>query len=288
MHNRRLSVTDFAVPASRPLAFYENILAQVAQECKERPVDLIGELSYGMYMLPAYAAILLDVDQALGGGGKRILDIGAFSGWLSFALAKLGYSIVAHDIPEFLSGTSLQRRFAELGVGTVAVNLRDDRIPLDDGSFDCVLMCEVLEHLNFNPLPVLAELNRLMRPDGLLYVTTPNAGGLIPRVKLAMGRSIRFEIGDFLRQFDVRDNMTVGLHWREYTGAELRELLSISGLGFAVERLNYRLFLTPAFNRRLIYRFLCWCVPSFRPTLSLFARKRAGCTLHFPKTEALT
>jgi ubiquinone/menaquinone biosynthesis C-methylase UbiE len=45
-------------------------------------------------------------------------------------------------------------------------------IPLADGSFDTVLMTEVLEHLE-EPARGLAEAGRLLRPGGKLILTTP-------------------------------------------------------------------------------------------------------------------
>jgi glycosyltransferase involved in cell wall biosynthesis/SAM-dependent methyltransferase len=45
-------------------------------------------------------------------------------------------------------------------------------LPVDDGSFDAVLLTEVLEHTP-NPAAVLAELHRVLRPGGRLFMTTP-------------------------------------------------------------------------------------------------------------------
>lgn len=45
-------------------------------------------------------------------------------------------------------------------------------IPLPDGSFDTVLMSEVLEHLE-TPQAALSEALRLLRPGGKLILTTP-------------------------------------------------------------------------------------------------------------------
>jgi SAM-dependent methyltransferase len=49
-------------------------------------------------------------------------------------------------------------------------------IPVDDSSFDVVLLTEVLEHLP-EPLLVLKELNRILKKGGYLYLTVPQGWG---------------------------------------------------------------------------------------------------------------
>ncbi len=45
-------------------------------------------------------------------------------------------------------------------------------IPADAGSFDCIIMSQVLEHV-FNPDSVLQELRRVLRNEGRLLLTVP-------------------------------------------------------------------------------------------------------------------
>jgi len=95
-------------------------------------------------------------------------------------------------------------------------NVERDRFPYEDGSFDCVLFCEILEHLLIDPDHVLAEINRVVRPGGFVVVSTPNATRLTNLYFLALGRSI-WE--------GYSANGPYGRHNREFTLAEVEELL---------------------------------------------------------------
>jgi SAM-dependent methyltransferase len=54
-------------------------------------------------------------------------------------------------------------------------NIETDEFPYSDGTFDVVLFAELIEHLAINPVWALAEIHRVLKPDGRLIVTTPNA-----------------------------------------------------------------------------------------------------------------
>jgi 2-polyprenyl-3-methyl-5-hydroxy-6-metoxy-1,4-benzoquinol methylase len=53
----------------------------------------------------------------------------------------------------------------------------NDSLLLPDASFDVITTVEVIEHLE-NPRAVFRELQRLLRPDGILVLSTPNQESL--------------------------------------------------------------------------------------------------------------
>src|SRR5262249_41777976 len=61
-----------------------------------------------------------------------------------------------------------------------ACNLHDYRLPFEDETFDVVVMCEVLEHLNFNPLPVRDQPGHETPRGCLCSPSQPGAGGKPP------------------------------------------------------------------------------------------------------------
>jgi SAM-dependent methyltransferase len=66
-------------------------------------------------------------------------------------------------------------------------------LPYPAASFDRALCLDVLEHLTFEEQPrALAELHRVLAPDGLLLVSVPNLAHLQSRIHfLLQGRLIR-------------------------------------------------------------------------------------------------
>jgi SAM-dependent methyltransferase len=68
---------------------------------------------------------------------------------------------------------------AGVGVQGVQWSISDlHNVPLRSGAFDTVISCESIEHLE-RPQQACAELARILRPGGRLYLTTPNYLGPI-------------------------------------------------------------------------------------------------------------
>lgn len=58
-------------------------------------------------------------------------------------------------------------------VETKKVDLNVEPIPYPDGFFDTIIAGDVIEHVA-NPMFMLCEANRVLKPDGVLIVSTPN------------------------------------------------------------------------------------------------------------------
>lgn len=65
------------------------------------------------------------------------------------------------------------------------VNLSLCKLPYDDNSFDAVTITEVIEHLE-NYRCILREINRILKPRGLIVVSTPNILNLKSRFRFLL------------------------------------------------------------------------------------------------------
>lgn len=54
------------------------------------------------------------------------------------------------------------------------VNIENELLPFDDNTFDFILLSEVIEHMEVDPMYMLSEINRVLKTGGTLVVTTPN------------------------------------------------------------------------------------------------------------------
>jgi O-antigen biosynthesis protein len=104
--------------------------------------------------------------------GKRVLDAGCGTAYGSAMLARAGAeSVVGVDIAESViqSVRAEMPENVELTVGDLS------NLDLEKKEFDLVVCFEVIEHFH-DPQPVLDNLARVLSPDGVLLVSSPNRG----------------------------------------------------------------------------------------------------------------
>jgi len=108
-------------------------------------------------------------------------------------------------------------------------NVERDPFPWPDNHFRVALCCEVLEHLQSDPMHMLWEINRVLAPDGFLLLTTPN---------IVSARSIEgLLVGCAPYLFSQYNRKTpVDQHNREYAPCEVG--VALAAAGFTVMELE--------------------------------------------------
>jgi SAM-dependent methyltransferase len=91
------------------------------------------------------------------------------------------------------------------GAITSEADLDVERYDFKDSAFKTITSIEVLEHL-YNPLFHLTEVRRVLHPEGLLYLLTPNDSSLIYRAEHLLGRKYASHFHQFT-EFDLRQIM---------------------------------------------------------------------------------
>jgi SAM-dependent methyltransferase len=137
--------------------------------------------------------------------GKRVLDVASGAGFGLAMLRQAGAAwVVGMD-----RDPSAVREARQLSAGTRLVQADAAGLPLPDASIDLIASFETLEHVP-NARAMVHELKRVLRPDGVLVLSTPN------------------------RDFGPPELHTGNpFHVQEFTASELRDLL-----GEAFERVT--------------------------------------------------
>ena len=118
-------------------------------------------------------------------------------------------------------------RCAERKIAIHGCEVEREPFPLPTGSVDAVLFCELFEHLHLNPFHTLKEIFRILRPGGLLLLTTPNLRRVETLSRLWHGWGSQPPVG---RPFhELFPSLLYHRHNREYTAAELTYYLALQG-----------------------------------------------------------
>ncbi len=108
------------------------------------------------------------------------------------------------------------------------------RFPYADASFDCVLACEIFEHMLLDPMHMLFEIHRILDDRGAVILTTPNVASFTAAARVLEQSGNPQLYSMYPHPFhEFRD--TEIPHVREYTPNELKQALEAAG--FVVESL---------------------------------------------------
>ena len=153
---------------------------------------------------------------------SRVLEIGCGAGNLLMQATVRGSYPVALDLAmQALSFVRSRLREAQAGSEApgdfMCIQSVGEHLPLASGSFECVLLSEVIEHLEI-PQISIREAARVLRPGGRLLITTPNYRSLWPLMEWTV---------DLLK---MAPKMAGEQHISRFHPASLRYLLNQSGL----------------------------------------------------------
>ncbi len=127
----------------------------------------------------------------LPGSAESVLDVGCGPGYLCEALRDRGYRVTGIERAGWGPPNGAQ------GYRLVNADLEQGLPPLDE-QFDAIVCADVLEHLR-DPLAMLRQLRRVLKPGGRLILSLPNSGHLYFRLVILAGRFPKQDKGLFDR-----------------------------------------------------------------------------------------
>ncbi|MBA4418036.1 MAG: hypothetical protein C0392_09025 [Syntrophus sp. (in: bacteria)] len=154
------------------------------------------------------------------------LDIPTGLGALARVLHDMGFKVSCCDIDP--------SQFLAEGL-TVETGDLNGRIPYDDGQFDYVCFLEAIEHTE-NPYNAVRELARVLKPGGILILSTPNY--------LNIERRLKFLITGFFTRPMSRETFlgscqgkTYGMHLSPIGYTLIR--FALEHAGFTIREITY-------------------------------------------------
>ena len=170
-----------------------------------------------------------------------VVDAGAFPGTLTRVLNRHWNVIALDKAPDrnlnaqamfHSAAAGDDETFADamrkIGVDALAVDLETDPWPIAPAAADAVVLTEVIEHMYINPLHALLEVNRVLKPGGVLLISTPNLLSLRNRINFFFGNMTEVIQPPFLA-FLQKARLGHCGHVRLYAPTELSDMLAAVG-----------------------------------------------------------
>ncbi len=167
---------------------------------------------------------MVEAERRRKGRRLRIVDVGCGDGTVSRLFLGAGQVFGVDMVPELVETAMAQ------GIEARVVDVTADGLPFPADEMDVVYGGALIEHL-YDPEFFLSECHRVLVPDGIVVLTTPNIASLTSRVRMLLGRGPKFYAPALSWEF--------GGHIRIFTAGTLNKLLQESG--FTVEELTSNL-----------------------------------------------
>jgi glycosyltransferase involved in cell wall biosynthesis/SAM-dependent methyltransferase len=166
----------------------------------------------------------------VGNAEQSVLEMGAYMQITPSLKTRLGYGYVRGcyfgklGITDHKAARSLAGEHFECDIDLF--NAETDRFPYADEAFDTVVCGELIEHLFGDPMHLMSEINRILKPGGHVLITTPNIASIHGIAAILQ----RNHPGFFVAYLKPAEDGTVDArHNREYAPAEIYRLMLDAG-----------------------------------------------------------
>ncbi|HHO50010.1 MAG TPA: class I SAM-dependent methyltransferase [Deltaproteobacteria bacterium] len=193
----------------------------------------------------------------------RILELGAVPLLLTLPLHERGHDVTGVDIDPGRFASTI----ASFDLSVVQCDIEHEPLPLPSDTWDVAVFNELFEHLRINPIFTLREVRRVLKPGGLLLLSTPNLRSLFGLYNFVFRSRAYSCSADVYAQYAKLEEIGHMGHVREYTVPEVVEFLD--HVGFDVESVTFR----GGYPGR-VGRAAARLLPRLRPFVSYVARAR--------------
>lgn len=199
--------------------------------------------------------------------GEKVLEFSALPPILTVVLARSGFDVCGLDLKPERFQASIDAERLDIR----KVDFETEPLPFADGEHDAVIFNEIFEHLRINPIFTLSEIHRVLKPGGVMLLSTPNLTSWKGWYFFALKGRLA---PDPYKEFAKLDRLGHMGHVRIYSVNEVARFLHMTG--FTTEAVIHRgEFQSPVkWKKRMGDAFLR-LFPRFRTSFSIVARNRS-------------
>lgn len=225
------SKRDIILPAGESLESIFEYLSSFNFEDGSSPEEMKNYLSHDFKRF-LLTLNILPHPGGMGGERGRLLEIGANPYFTSMLIKKFTHyelymtNFFGHQDKRKMLQYKVNKDGARMDFEFYHANIETDDLPFEEGYFDAVCFCEVIEHLVNDPTQAVLRVKRHLKKDGHLILSTPNVARLENVSKMLAGMNIYDPYSGY---------GAYGRHNREYNKHEL--FLLLTHMGFEIEEM---------------------------------------------------
>ncbi|TVR83694.1 MAG: class I SAM-dependent methyltransferase [Chitinophagaceae bacterium] len=160
----------------------------------------------------------------------HILDIGSAPFYTTYLLREKGFQIQAIDInPE-----NYKPFINQTGLEVHKTNIETEKLPFEDSTFDVILFSEVFEHLRIDLINTMSEFKRVLKPGGILLLSTPN----FFEIEKLFNLIFKGRTAPIYEEYKLLQEHGFMGHVREYTAKDVK--IFMEKLGYQCLKTHYR------------------------------------------------
>ncbi|MEI6235162.1 MAG: methyltransferase domain-containing protein [Planctomycetota bacterium] len=171
--------------------------------------------------------------------GDRVMEVGCANGYVACLMNSLGFKVNAIDAYEDVKRTELFRK-CSIGYQESNLNAVNPLQEFASNSMDVVLLGEVFEHILNNPAGLLKALYRILRPGGMLILSTPNPSNIMNAIRLLQDKYVLWGTNEFINETKLSGDKIIDrgdIHYREYPAWLVRDVMIQTG--FDIRGMHY-------------------------------------------------
>ena len=201
------------------------------------------------------------------GAHRKILEFGSLPPILTTVLSRAGYEVCGLDLKPERFRSAIDAESLDIR----KLDFETQPLPFEDGEYDAAVFNEVFEHLRINPIFTMREVHRVLKPDGVLLLSTPNLTSWKGWYFFAAQGRLAPDVYNEFAKLERLGHMG---HVRVYSVGEVTRFLH--KLGFEVEVVIHRgEFQSPVRWKKWMGDAFLRLFPRLRTSFSVVARKPA-------------